>query len=79
VFRGGFAGSSRVPRCSGAAAGGPESGRAGDAAVVDRRIVDDVAGLGNALGVEVGSWCITEAWGASRAELGSVGRLLDRR
>ena len=39
-----FWGCSSVFRCSGAVAGGPEWGRAGDSAVVDERVDDDVAG-----------------------------------
>ena len=43
MWLGCFAGSSHVHHCSGAAGGGPESGKAGDSAVVDRCINNDVA------------------------------------
>jgi hypothetical protein len=41
----------------------PERARAGGTAVVGGRIIDDVAGLGDVLGIRVGLWCITGAGG----------------
>jgi hypothetical protein len=58
---------------------GPEWGRAEDAAVVDGRVVDDVAGLGDTLGVAVGLWCITGARGVDWWRQGGVGGLLGHR
>jgi hypothetical protein len=45
TFRGCFARSSRVRRCSGAAGGGPELGRAGDSVGINVHVDDDVAEL----------------------------------
>ena len=69
AFRGYFAGSGHVYRCSGAAAGGPESGRAGGSVIVDEHVDDDAAVVLGGTGV-----C-----GTSRRELGGVGDLLGLR
>jgi hypothetical protein len=65
TFRGCFAGSGRVRRRSGAAGGGPGSGRAGESAVND-----DVAVVCVVLGCSTGA-----GWGG----LGRPRGLLDRR
>jgi hypothetical protein len=57
----------------------PEGARAGDTAIVNRHVIDDVAGHVDAHGVFVGWWCVTKERGVSRVELEGVESGLDRR
>jgi hypothetical protein len=72
MFRGCFAGSSCVCRCSGAASGGPELGRAGDSVFVNEHVDGDMAvvlGVSGRAGV----------WGARWGEVGGVRSFLGHR